>query len=143
MHVPYAGSSQALADVLTGRIQATFASVSTTMPQVDEGKLVAIGVAERERVALAPNLPTLAEQGMTDFEATIWSGLMVPAGTSQDIVDKLVRATAEAARDPETIASLRAQGITARGSGPEQFRDYIASEIKKWRAVGAAAGMMK
>jgi tripartite-type tricarboxylate transporter receptor subunit TctC len=143
VHVPYAGSSQALADVLTGRIQATFASVSTTMPQVDEGKLVAIGVAERERVALAPNLPTLAEQGMTDFEATVWSGLMVPAGTAQDIVDKLVRATAEAARDPETIASLRAQGITARGSGPEQFRDYIASEIKKWRAVGAAAGMMK
>ena len=143
VHVPYAGSSQALADVLTGRIQATFASVSTTMPQVDEGKLVAIGVAERERVALAPNLPTLAEQGMTDFEATVWSGLMVPAGTPQDIVDKLVRATAEAARDPETIASLRAQGITARGSGPEQFRDYIASEIKKWRAVGAAAGMMK
>jgi tripartite-type tricarboxylate transporter receptor subunit TctC len=73
VHVPYAGSSQALADVLTGRIQATFASVSTTMPQVDEGKLVAIGVAERERVALAPNLPTLAEQGMTDFEATVWS----------------------------------------------------------------------
>jgi len=143
VHVPYAGSSQALADVLTGRIQATFASVSTTMPQVDEGKLVAIGVAERERVALAPNLPTLAEQGMTDFEATVWSGLMVPAGTPQDIVDKLVRATAKAARDPETIASLRAQGITARGSGPEQFRDYIASEIKKWRAVGAAAGMMK
>ena len=143
VHVPYAGSSQALADVLTGRIQATFASVSTTMPQVDEGKLVGIGVAERERVALAPNLPTLAEQGMTDFEATVWSGLMVPAGTPQDIVDKLVRATAEAARDPETIASLRAQGITARGSGPEQFRDYIASEIKKWRAVGAAAGLMK
>ena len=143
VHVPYAGSSQALADVLTGRIQATFASVSTTMPQVDEGKLVGIGVAERERVALAPNLPTLAEQGMTDFEATVWSGLTVPAGTPQDIVDKLVRATAEAARDPETIASLRAQGITARGSGPEQFRDYIASEIKKWRAVGAAAGLMK
>jgi len=143
VHVPYAGSSQALADVLTGRIQATFASVSTTMPQVDEGKLVGIGVAERERVALAPNLPTLAEQGMTDFEATVWSGLMVPAGTPQDIVDKLVRATAEAARDPETIASLRAQGITARGSGPEQFRDYIASEIKKWWAVGAAAGLMK
>ena len=143
VHVSYAGSSQALADVLTGRIQATFASVSTTMPQVDEGKLVAIGVAERERVALAPSLPTLAEQGMTDFEATVWSGLMVPAGTPQDIVDKLVRATAEAARDPETIASLRTQGITARGGGPEQFRDYIASEIKKWRAVGAAAGMMK
>jgi tripartite-type tricarboxylate transporter receptor subunit TctC len=142
-HVPYAGSSQALADVLTGRIQATFASVSTTMPQVEQGKLVAIGVAERERVALAPSLPTLAEQGMPDFEATVWSGLMAPAGTPQDIVDKLVRATAEAAHDPDTIASLRTQGITARGSGPEQFRDYIASEIKKWRAVGAAAGMMK
>jgi tripartite-type tricarboxylate transporter receptor subunit TctC len=142
-HVPYAGSSQALADVLTGRIQATFASVSTTLPQVEEGKLVAIGVAERERVTLAPNLPTLSEQGMTDFEATVWSGLMVPAGTPQEIVDKLVKATAEAARDPETVASLRAQGITARGGGPEQFRGYIDSEIKKWRAVGAAAGMAK
>jgi tripartite-type tricarboxylate transporter receptor subunit TctC len=143
VHVPYAGSSQALADVLTGRIQATFASVSTTMPQVDEGKLVALGVAERERVELAPKLPTLAEQGLDGFEATIWSGLMVPAATPKDIVDKLAKAVVEAAKDPETVASLRSQGITARGGGPEQFRAYIDSEVKKWRPVGIAAGLMK
>jgi tripartite-type tricarboxylate transporter receptor subunit TctC len=143
VHVPYPGSSQALSDVLTGRIQLTFASVSTTMPQAEDGKLVAIGVAERERVALAPNLPTLAEQGLTDFEATIWSGLMAPAGTPQDIVDKLARATDTATASADAIAALRGQGITMRGGGPEPFRRYLESEIKKWRAVGVAAGMMK
>lgn len=143
VHVPYPGSSQALTDVLTGRIQLTFASVSTTMPQAEDGKLAAIGVAERERVALAPNLPTLAEQGLTDFEATIWSGLMAPAGTPQDIVDKLARATDTATASADAIAALRGQGITMRGGGPEPFRRYLESEIKKWRAVGVAAGMMK
>jgi tripartite-type tricarboxylate transporter receptor subunit TctC len=143
VHVPYAGSSQALTDVLAGRIGLTFSSVSTTMPQVDDGKLVAIGVAERERVSLAPNLPTLAEQGMTDFEATIWSGLLVPAGTPKAIVDKLAKATVEAARDPATIEALSKQGITARSGGPEEFGRYIASEIAKWRKVGAAAGLAK
>jgi tripartite-type tricarboxylate transporter receptor subunit TctC len=143
VHVPYPGSSQALTDVLTGRIQLTFSSVSTTMPQVEDGKLVAIGVAERERVALAPDLPTLAEQGLTDFEATIWSGLMAPAGTPQDIVDKLARATDTATASADAIAALRGQGITMRGGGPEPFRRYLESEIKKWRAVGLAAGMMK
>ena len=143
VHVPYPGSSQALTDVLTGRIQLTFASVSTTMPQAEDGKLAAIGVAERERVALAPNLPTLAEQGLTDFEATIWSGLMAPAGTPPEIVDKLARATDTATASADAIAALRGQGITMRGGGREPFRRYLESEIKKWGAVGVDAGMMK
>ena len=72
-------------------------------------------------MALAPNLPTLAEQGLTDFEATIWSGLMAPAGTPQDIVDKLARATDTATASADAIAALRGQGITMRGGGPEPF----------------------
>ena len=143
VHVPYPGSSQALSDILAGRIQLTFAAVSTTLPQAEEGKLVAIGVAERERIALAPKLQPLAEQGLPEFEATIWSGLMAPAGTPQDIVDKLAAATAEAVANPEVVAALRTQGITARGGGPEELRRYVESEIAKWRRVGAAAGLGK
>ena len=123
VHVPYAGSSQALADVLTGRIQATFASVSTTMPQVDEGKLVAIGVAERERVALAPNLPTLAEQGMTDFEATVWSGLMVPAGTPR------ISSTSSSAPQPRRRAIPRRSRRFARRASPRAAAGRSSSAI--------------
>jgi tripartite-type tricarboxylate transporter receptor subunit TctC len=117
--------------------------MSTVLSQVEAGKLVAIGVAERERVSFAPNIPTLAEQGLPDFEATIWAGLLAPAGTPPEIIDKLAQATAQALKDPDIVSSLSAQGITVRGGGPDVFRDYIASEIKKWAKVGADAGMTK
>ena len=113
------------------------------MPQAEDGKLAAIGVAERERVALAPNLPTLAEQGLTDFEATIWSGLMAPAGTPQDIVDKLARATDTATRQRRRDRRVVAGHHHARRRARSRSAAILESEIKKWRAVGVAAGMMK
>ena len=144
VHVPYAGSSQALADVLTGRIQATFASVSTTMPQVDEGKLVAIGVAERERVALAPNLPTLAEQGMTDFEATVWSGLdgacrHAPGYRRQ----ARPRHSRGGARSRDDRVAPRAGHHRARQWAGAVPRLHRQRDQESRPAVGAAAGLMK
>jgi tripartite-type tricarboxylate transporter receptor subunit TctC len=143
VHVPYPGSAQALTDVLAGRIQLVFSAMSTVLPQINAGKLVAIGVAERERVSFAPNIPTLTEQGLPDFEATNWSGLLAPAGTPPEIIDKLAQATAQALKDQDVVSSLSAQGISVRGGGPDVFRDYIGGEIKKWAKVGADAGMTK
>jgi tripartite-type tricarboxylate transporter receptor subunit TctC len=143
VHVPYPGSALALTDVLAGRIQLVFSALSTVLPQVEAGKLVAIGIAERNRVDIAPQIPTFAEQGLPDFEATNWSGLMAPTGTPDAIVDKLAHAVAEALGSADIVAALRAQGITVRGGGPDEFRRYIDDEIKKWAKVGAVAGMTK
>ena len=109
----------------------------------NEGKLVALGVAERERVELAPNLPTLAEQGMVDFEATIWSGLMVPAATPKDIVDKLAKAVPEAMDAGEAASALRTQGLERLAGGPDAFARYIVTETTKWNEAARAAGLKK
>ena len=121
VHVPYPGSAQALTDLLAGRIQLMFGAASTSLPHVADGKLVAFGMAQRQRAALAPHVPTLSEQGLADFDASLWFGLMAPAGTPRDIVDKLARAVNEAIKTEEVIAPLRVQGIELTGGSPEDF----------------------
>jgi tripartite-type tricarboxylate transporter receptor subunit TctC len=143
VHVPYPGSAQALTDLLAGRIQLMFGAASTAMPHVDEGKLVAIGMAQLARAAMAPNVPTLSEQGLKDFDAPLWFGLMAPGGTPRPIVDKLNRAVNEALKSDEVVALLHKQGIDLTGGSPEDLASYITTDITKWRSVAAAAGMKK
>jgi tripartite-type tricarboxylate transporter receptor subunit TctC len=143
VHVPYPGSAQALTDLLAGRIQLTFGAASTALPHVEQGKLVAFGMAQPERAALAPAIPTLTEQGLADFDASLWFGLMAPAGTPRDIVDKIARAANEAIKAEEVIAPLRLQGIDLIGGSPEDFARYIDNDIKRWTAVATAAGWRK
>jgi tripartite-type tricarboxylate transporter receptor subunit TctC len=143
VHVPYPGSAQALTDLLAGRIQLMFGAASTAMPQVEDGKLIAIGMAQRQRAAMAPKVPTLVEQGLRDFDAPLWFGLMAPAGTPREIIDKLAGAVNEALKSDDVIAPLRAQGVDVTGGSPEEFARYIADDIGKWTAVATAAGMRK
>ena len=143
VHVPYPGSAQALTDLLAGRIQLMFGAASTTMPQVEQGKLIALGMAQRKRAAMAPQVPTLSEEGLQDFEAPLWFGLMAPTGTPRPIVDKLAQAVNEAIKTSEVIAPLRAQGVDLIGGSPEEFARYIATDIKKWEHVARFAGMKK
>jgi tripartite-type tricarboxylate transporter receptor subunit TctC len=143
VHVPYPGSAQALTDLLAGRIQLMFGAASTSMPHVTAGKLVAFGMAQRQRAALAPQIPTLSEQGLADFDASLWFGLMAPAGTPREIVDKLARAVNEAIKTEEVIAPLRTQGIELTGGSPDDFARDIANNIKRWTAVATAAGLKK
>jgi tripartite-type tricarboxylate transporter receptor subunit TctC len=143
VHVPYPGSAQALTDLLAGRIQLMFGAASTAMPQVEDGKLIAIGMAQRQRAAMAPKVPTLSEQGLRDFDAPLWFGLMAPAGTPRAIIDKLAHAANEALKSDDVIAPLRAQGVDATGGSPEEFARYIADDIAKWTSVATAAGMRK
>jgi tripartite-type tricarboxylate transporter receptor subunit TctC len=141
--VPYAGSAQALTDLLAGRIQLMFGAASTAMPHVEDGKLIAMGMAQRQRAAMAPKVPTLSEQGLRDFDAPLWFGLMAPAGTAREVIDKLARAANEALKSDDVVAPLRAQGIDPTGGSPEDFARYIANDISKWTAVAKAAGLKK
>jgi tripartite-type tricarboxylate transporter receptor subunit TctC len=143
VHVPYPGSAQALTDLLAGRIQLMFGAASTAMPHVEDGKLIAMGMAQRQRAAMAPKVPTLSEQGLQDFDAPLWFGLMAPAGTPRTIIDKLARATNESLKSEDVSAPLRAQGIDLTGGSPEEFARYIADDISKWTTVAKAAGLRK
>jgi tripartite-type tricarboxylate transporter receptor subunit TctC len=143
VHVPYPGSAQALTDLLAGRIQLMLGAASTAMPHVEGGKLIAVGMAQRRRAAMAPQVPTLSEQGLTDFDAPLWFGLMAPAGTPPEIIDKLARAANDALKSEDVIGPLRNQGIDPTGGGPEEFARYLADDVSKWTAVAKATGMRK
>jgi len=143
VHVPYAGSNQAAADLLTGRVQVMFSPASTILPHVREGKLIALASTQLKRASVAPELPTMAEAGLPGFDTSVWSGLLAPAGTPREAVDKLARAINEALRSRDVIEPLQKQGIDMLGGTPEEFAAYIQSEIAKWSRVAVAAGLKK
>jgi tripartite-type tricarboxylate transporter receptor subunit TctC len=140
VHVPYQGSPSAVTDLIAGRTQVMFASASTVLPFVKSGALVALATAAPKRTAAAPDLPTTAELGMPSLDASIWFGIMTPAGVSPDIKAKLARALAETMKSKEVLATLASQGFDPLTGPPEQFANYIQDEIKKWSAVANAAG---
>jgi tripartite-type tricarboxylate transporter receptor subunit TctC len=141
VHIPYQGSPQAVADLLAGRVGVMFSPISTALPHVADGKLVALATTQLKRASAAPDLPTMAELGFKDFDCGIWFGLMGPAGTPPEIIKTLNRAANDALAADEVRTALRAQGIDALGGSPEEFANYIGTEIKKWAEVAAAAGL--
>ena len=143
VHVPYAGSPQAVTDLLAGRIQVFFSPASTVLQHVRDGKLVALASTEAKRTAIAPDLPTMVEGGLPGIETGLWFGLLAPAGTSNEIVDKLARAANEALQADEVAKALAPQGIDLVGGSPEDFARYLASEMKRWATVAEAAGLKK
>ena len=143
VHVPYAGSPQAVTDLIAGRIQVLFSPASTVLQHVREGKLVALASTEAKRTAIAPDLPTMAEAGLPGFETGLWFGLMAPAGTARDIVDKVNRAANAALGADEVAKALAPQGIDLVGGTPEDFGHYLDGEMKRWSTVAEAAGLRK
>jgi tripartite-type tricarboxylate transporter receptor subunit TctC len=143
VHVPYQGSPQAVTDLLAGRVQVMFSPASTVVPQIEAGKLRALASATSTRPGILPNVPTMAEAGMPDFDTSIWFGLMAPAGTPREVIDKLARAASEAVQSPEVVSAWRPQGITVLSGGPDQFARYIDSEYKRWDTVVVAAGLKR
>lgn len=139
-HVPYRGFPPLVQDLLPGRIQATFAIVPAVLPQIKAGKLKGLAVTSAARSPLAPDIPTVAEQGFPRFDATVWIGLLAPAGTPRDIVGKLAAETQRALRSPELRSQLGAQGFEVVGSTPAEFERFIRSETEKWTAVVKAVG---
>ena len=142
--VPYqGGSNQAVSDLLSGRITLMFNVAATLAPQVEAGKLRALAVAQSRRASIMPDVPTLAEAGMSGYDAGIWIGLLAPAGTPPAIVEKLSAAANAALSTEEVRTALKRQGTDPLGGTPKEFADFIRADIEKWVAVLAAANSSK
>ena len=139
-HIPYKGSSAALPDVMSGQVNVMFDNAPSVMPQIKGGKLTAIAVTSGTRSPALPNVPTIAEAGLPGFEATSWFGVLAPAGTPKDIVDKLSQTIARAVQSAEFKERLAAQGAEGVGNTSEQFAAHIKTEIEKWAKVVKASG---
>jgi tripartite-type tricarboxylate transporter receptor subunit TctC len=143
VHIPYQGSPQAVTDLIAGRTAVMFSPASAVMSQIEAGKLIALATAATTRASAAPDLPTMAELGMPDFDTSIWFGLMAPTGTSQEIIDKLARAVPDAMQSAEAQTALKGQGFDQLSGGPEAFARFIVAETAKWNEAARAAGLKK
>jgi len=141
VHVPYQGSPPAVTDLLAARVSMMLGVASTIMPHVEAGRLKALASSSAKRSHAAPNVPTMAEAGLPDFEAGVWFGLMVPAGTPRPVIEKLSAAANAALASDDVIAKLRAQTFEPMGGSPEEFARFIARETVKWSAAAEAAGL--
>ncbi len=143
VHVPYAGTAQALTDLLAGRLQVMFSPASTVLQHVSEGKITALASTGLQRASAAPDLPTISEAGIPGFDTSGWFGLLAPAGVSRDVIESLARATNEAAKSPDVVAALRPQGFDMEGGTTAEFAAFVRSDLEKWSRVAAAAGLKR
>jgi tripartite-type tricarboxylate transporter receptor subunit TctC len=134
-HVPYKGTAGALQDTVGGRINVMFDIVGPLMPQVKAGNVKALGLAAREQIPSAPGVATIIEQGVPDFISGTWAGIIAPAGTPKEIVDRVAAEAKRALADPAMKAKLADQGIVAVGNTPDEFRGFVAEEIARWSKV--------
>jgi tripartite-type tricarboxylate transporter receptor subunit TctC len=145
VHFPYRGSGPALMDLMGGSMDLMFDNLPSSMQQIKAGKLKALAVTSAQRSAALPELPTIAEaappgSGLKDYEASSWFGLLAPAGTPPDIVNRLQQESAKALNAPAMKERLLAQGAITSGMSPDDFARFIAAETKKWAAVVKASG---
>jgi tripartite-type tricarboxylate transporter receptor subunit TctC len=134
-HVPYKGMAPAVTDLLGGQVQMMFAGISTVLPHIKSGKLVPIAIATPHRSPQLPEVPAVAESGLPGFDVTSWYGLVVPAGTRPELVQKLYRDVAEALRSEDVRGKLAALGLDPVGNSPEAFERMIATESRKWSDI--------
>ena len=140
VHVPYKGAAPALQDVIAGHVQMMFATASSVVSHIQDGKVRPIAVATLKRTAVLPDIPTMDELGLKNFDATTWHGLVAPARTPSDVIAALNRALAATLEDAGVKKSLGDLGVDIIGGTPEQFASYIKSEIPKWTAIIKASG---
>ncbi|MDN6882388.1 tripartite tricarboxylate transporter substrate binding protein [Variovorax sp. CAN2819] len=132
LHVPYKGGAPALADVMGGHVDAYFANAGSALGYVQSGQLRALAVTSTRRMAALPQVPTIAESGLPNFEVLEWNGFFVPKGTPRPIVERLSSEVQAAVRDPQTRARLVALGADPVGGSPAEFATFIAGESRRW-----------
>jgi tripartite-type tricarboxylate transporter receptor subunit TctC len=139
--IPYPGSAQSMTDVLAGRVPLMFGPAATVWSNVQGGKLKALAVTQPTRAAIAPDVPTMVEAGVEGYSAGIWMGLLAPAGTPREIIDKLSRAANDALKSKEVLSVLEQQGVDPLGGTSAEFAKFIDDELKKWDGVVQASGI--
>jgi tripartite-type tricarboxylate transporter receptor subunit TctC len=141
LHVPYKGGGSTFPDLIAGRVSLMLETMPTALPLVRSGQMRAIGVTVKERSASAPDIPTLAESGLPDFDVSAWTGLFVPAGTPRDIVERLNAETVRIASDKDYAAVIRSLGTDVASSSPEQFGKFVHDDVARWTEVIKRAGI--
>jgi tripartite-type tricarboxylate transporter receptor subunit TctC len=139
--VPYRSGGEAATAVLGQNVQMTFEAISILLPLIREGKLRALAVTSRARTPLAPDLPTMMEAGVPDYEVTTFNGIAAPAGTPAPIIGKLNAAINEGLLTPATKETLAKLGAVASPGSPEEFAAFIAAELAKWKSVAQQANV--
>jgi len=140
-HIPYKGTNDLIADLLTGRVPVAFMSPLIAKDHVAQGKLIALGVTGDKRSPSWPDVPTVAEAGVPGYAMEAWYAIIAPKGTPKPVVDKLSAAIAEAVKSPDVAGKLATLGNDPVGSTPEEAAAYVDAEAKRWNEVLTAAGI--
>ena len=141
VHIPYKGVNLAMQDVLAGNVHLVFIGIPAAAPHIKAGKLRALAVVAPQRSSALPDVPTVAEAGLRDFEVTTWYGVLAPAGTPRNVVNRLNGELVKIMHSPELREKLAATGTDPFTSTPEEFAAYIKREIAKWGEVIRKAGV--
>src|SRR4051812_37503272 len=140
-HVPYKGVGPALQDTLAGHVMSMVSNIPSSKPHIDKGALRALAVTSRQRSPALPDVPTMSDEGVKDYEVLNWFGMFAPAGTPKEIVDRLAAEAAVMFTDPKTRDMLTGEGADPIASTPADFAAFVRAEIKKWDEVGKAANI--
>jgi tripartite-type tricarboxylate transporter receptor subunit TctC len=138
-HVPYKGGAPATADLLAGQIQAVFAPLVEVLSHVKAGKVTALGITTRKRSPLLPDVPAISEV-LPGYEVALWNGILAPAKTPAEAVNRLNEAIVKVLQQPEVRARLADQGSEPVGSSPGEFRQFIQAETEKWKTLVKLSG---
>jgi tripartite-type tricarboxylate transporter receptor subunit TctC len=141
-HVPYKGTGPALIDAMGGQVHSLMGNVLSSLQHVRSGKLRALAVSIAKRSAASPDLPTLAEAGVPGYESSTWHAWFAPAGTPSAIIARLNAELVKATKAPDVVARLAPDGSEPVGSTPEKLRDFVVTDIARWRKVVQRAGIV-
>jgi len=141
IHVPYKGSPEAIQDTMSGRTAFYMAPLDTAIGQLKGGKLRALGVTSKTRNAAVPDIPSIAEQGYSNFEIALWFGLWAPAGTPIAIVNKINKDVNQAMLDPEVKNAYETKGIKATPMSPQEFAKFVRDEMAKYAKIAKDANI--
>ncbi len=139
-HIPYKGTAPALTDLIAGQTHFMLTTLNTAIPYVKDGRVRALGVTSLKRSSALPNVPTIAEAMKNDFSSTAWQGIVVPAGTPSEIIEKLNRVVNEILKDPAVGQKLSDQGVSTLGGTPEYYKSFIQKELGRWQGVVKQSG---
>jgi tripartite-type tricarboxylate transporter receptor subunit TctC len=139
-HVPYKGSGQAMQDIVGGQVQLGFVGMPNALPYIPSGRLRALAVTTRARAHDLPDVPTMDEAGIKGYDATIWLGMLAPAGLPHDILARMNSEVIKALASPETRKLIQAAGVEVSTSSPEEFASLLRSELDKWGKVVKSTG---
>jgi tripartite-type tricarboxylate transporter receptor subunit TctC len=141
LHIPYKGSPDAIADVMAGRSTFYMAPLDAAMGMIKSGRLRVIGITSKNRLEIIPDIPTIAEQGYSQFEISLWAGLWAPTGTPSAIIEKINRDIGTAMLDPEVQDSFQKAGIQSRHMSLEQVKQFVKVDIVKYQKIATSAGI--